>query len=89
MKLFDIVVSFTVRLAVSKLRYGNFFLQFGAIMLLLCSITFSVIAGFLLGDRFFSFFPKSVVYCAAILPVTGYVLGFLLARLVRENQKCR
>lgn len=63
-------------------------MRFGAVMLLLCSITFSVIAGFLLGDKFFSFFPKSVVLCAAILPITGYILGFILARLVRENQKC-
>ncbi|XP_039267149.2 uncharacterized protein LOC120342401 [Styela clava] len=65
-------------------------MRFGAVMLVICSITFAILAGLLLGDKFFYFFPTEVVYCAAILPMTGYIFGFCFARLFRENQKsCR
>uniref|UniRef100_H2Y8C2 Uncharacterized protein n=1 Tax=Ciona savignyi TaxID=51511 RepID=H2Y8C2_CIOSA len=62
---------------------------FGGLMLLLCSISVAVLAGIMLGDAFFRFFDASVIACCAILPMSGYLLGYLFALLFRENPKCR
>uniref|UniRef100_H2Y8C1 Solute carrier family 10 member 1 n=1 Tax=Ciona savignyi TaxID=51511 RepID=H2Y8C1_CIOSA len=64
-------------------------MRFGGLMLLLCSISVAVLAGIMLGDAFFRFFDASVIACCAILPMSGYLLGYLFALLFRENPKCR
>ena len=63
--------------------------QTGGVVLVVCSVTVAVLAGVMLGDAFFIYFPLPVLACCAILPMAGYILGYFFAFIARENPKCR
>nr|XP_002124965.2 uncharacterized protein LOC100186727 isoform X2 [Ciona intestinalis] len=85
--IFPVIVGIIIRHY--RPQWTTIIMRIGGLVLLLCSITVAVLAGIMLGDAFFVYFPVPVLACCAILPMSGYILGYFFAFLFRENPKCR
>ncbi|CAK8673435.1 unnamed protein product [Clavelina lepadiformis] len=85
------IIPVCVGIAIRHFRpqWVTFVMRTGAVVLVVCSVTVAVLAGVMLGDAFFIYFPLPVLACCAILPMAGYILGYFFAFIARENPKCR
>ncbi|KAK1158951.1 sodium/bile acid cotransporter [Acipenser oxyrinchus oxyrinchus] len=63
--------------------------QAGMSILLLASVAIAVLSGMVIGSTIWSVLSPTLIGTAAFMPLTGYLLGYILSSLFRLNEKCK
>lgn len=70
-------------------QYSKIIIRAGMSILLLASVAIAVLSGMVIGSTIWSVLSPTLIGTAAFMPLTGYLLGYILSSLFRLNEKCK
>lgn len=72
-----------------KPNYSSIVIKVGITVLLLASVVIGVMCGMTLGGTVWVVLSPQLMAVAALMPLTGYLLGYVMSILFKVNHKCR
>ncbi|XP_035277616.1 sodium/bile acid cotransporter-like isoform X3 [Anguilla anguilla] len=70
-------------------RYSPIIIKAGMGVLLVCCVPFAVMAGIIMGDILLRILTPRLLATASLMPLSGFLFGYLLSSIFRLNGKCR
>ncbi|XP_064195701.1 hepatic sodium/bile acid cotransporter-like isoform X2 [Anguilla rostrata] len=70
-------------------RYSPIIIKAGMGVLLVCYAPFLVMAGIIMGDILLRILTPRLLATASLMPLSGFLFGYLLSSIFRINGKCR
>lgn len=70
-------------------QYSKIITKVGLTLLLISCVVIGVLAGMSDGGKIFTVLSRQLIAIAALMPLTGFICGYILATLFRMNAHCR
>ncbi|XP_050994401.1 sodium/bile acid cotransporter [Labeo rohita] len=70
-------------------QYSKIIIQVGLAILLISCVVIGVLAGITVGGKIFTVLSPQLIATAALMPLTGFICGYILSTLFRMNAICR
>ncbi|XP_058612361.1 hepatic sodium/bile acid cotransporter isoform X2 [Onychostoma macrolepis] len=70
-------------------QYSKIITQVGLALLLISFVVIGFLAGISQGGKFFKVLSRQLIAIAALMPLTGFICGYILASLFSMNAPCR
>ncbi|XP_056337675.1 hepatic sodium/bile acid cotransporter isoform X1 [Danio aesculapii] len=70
-------------------QYSKMITQAGLTLMLISCIVIGVLAGVADGGQIFKVLSAQLIATAALMPLAGYIFGYILSALFRMNEPCR
>ncbi|KAL0969156.1 hypothetical protein UPYG_G00223230 [Umbra pygmaea] len=70
-------------------QYSQIIIKVGLSILLIASIAIGVMSGITIGGAVWVVFSPKLMATAALMPMTGYLLGYMLSTIFNVNHQCR
>ncbi|XP_067273613.1 hepatic sodium/bile acid cotransporter [Pseudorasbora parva] len=70
-------------------RYSKIIIQVGLMVMLISCVLIGVFAGISDGGKIFTVLSPQLIAIAALMPLIGYICGYILSTLFRMNAPCR
>ncbi|MBN3304983.1 NTCP protein, partial [Amia calva] len=70
-------------------RYSKIIVRVGLSIMLIASVAIGILSGITIGSTIWIVLSPSLLATSALMPLTGFLLGYLLSTLFRLNEQCK